>query len=48
MATNEEKLLLLRVNLYGAAQLLKGDDAKAFWELMDEVMMLKPDREASQ
>ena len=42
MATNEEKLMLLRIQLYGAAQLLKGEDAEAFWELINEIVSIRP------
>ncbi len=40
---NESKLGLLRINLYGAAQMLTGDDADSFWKLIDEIILLRPD-----
>lgn len=32
-----EKLMLLRVQLYGAMQTLKDQDLAEFWKLMDEI-----------
>ena len=37
MATNQEKLLLLRVQLFTAMQQLTGQDLEEFWNLIDEV-----------
>ena len=42
MATNEEKLMLLRMQLYVAAQVLKGEDAEKFWALIDEIVTIRP------
>ena len=42
MFNNEEKLMLLRVNLYGAMQLLKGEELEEFWALIDEIASQKP------
>jgi len=38
---NEEKLALLRINLYAAAQALKGEEADQFWQLIDEIVVLR-------
>ena len=34
---NREKLMLLRVQLYSAMQILKGKDLEDFWILIDEI-----------
>jgi hypothetical protein len=36
--SNEQKLALLRINLYGAMQLLKGAEAVQFFDLLREVL----------
>lgn len=41
---NEEKLLLLRLQLYTAAQMLKGKELADFWSLLDEVAMLREEK----
>jgi hypothetical protein len=38
--SDEEKLALLRIQLYGAAQLLKGEHLVAFAELIREIAMV--------
>jgi len=38
--TNEEKLMLLRVQLYAAAQTLKGADLEAFRALIREMAVV--------
>lgn len=38
---NKDKLVLLRVQLYGAAQLLKGEEANEFWALLEEVQRIR-------
>lgn len=40
MLGDAEKVLLLRVQLYAAAQLFKGEDLAAFTELIREIAML--------
>jgi len=37
----DPRLTRLRVELYSAAQMLKGEDAEEFWKLIDEVHDLK-------
>jgi len=37
----DPRLIRLRLELYTAAQTLKGDDAKYFWTLIDEIYDLK-------
>lgn len=34
---NQEKLMMLRVQLYTAMQILKGTDLEDFWKLIDEI-----------
>ena len=38
---NEQALMMLRVNLFGAAQVLKDDDAREFWKLIDDVVKVR-------
>lgn len=33
----DQRLVRLRIELYFCAQQLKGDDAKEFWKLIDEI-----------
>ena len=37
----DPRLLRLRVELYTAAQVLKGEDAAAFWQLIDEIQQIR-------
>lgn len=37
----DERLIRLRVELFTAAQSLTGEDAEAFWTLIDEVASIK-------
>lgn len=37
----DPRLLVLRVQLYAAAQTLRGEDLAEFWDLIDEVLMIK-------
>jgi hypothetical protein len=39
---DDPRLTRLRIELYTAAQTLKGEDAKEFWKLIDEILMLAP------
>lgn len=39
---NEEKLALLRVQLFTAMQQLQGDELDAFWELIRDVQACSP------
>jgi len=34
---DQEKLMLLRIQLFSAMQMLKGTDLEDFWKLIDEV-----------
>lgn len=34
---DKEKLVLLRMQLFTAAQTLTGDDADTFWQLIDDI-----------
>jgi hypothetical protein len=38
---DEEKLMLLRVQLYTAMQSLKGEALWKFWELINEIVVLR-------
>jgi hypothetical protein len=38
----DPRLLRLRIELYTAAQMLKGADATYFWTLIDEIVHLRP------
>ena len=42
MHSNEEKLMLLRVQLYGAMQRLKGAELDEYWALIEEVYAQRP------
>jgi len=42
-----EKLVLLRIELYSAAQTLKGKEAKEFWALLDEVQSIRDKSDSS-
>ena len=46
--SDQEKLLLLRVQLYGAVQLLKGEELRGFWALIDEIQSLRPLHQSPQ
>ena len=37
----DQRILRLRLELYTAAQTLKGDDAKEFWALIAEIESLR-------
>ena len=39
--SNEVKLALLRVQLFTAVHELQGDDAEAFWDLIDDVQQVR-------
>ncbi len=38
----DPRLFRLRVELYTAAQMLKGEDATYFWKLISEIVALRP------
>ena len=38
---NEQKLALLRIQLYTAIQTLKDEDLMQFWKLIDEIIACK-------
>lgn len=40
----DNRLIRLRVELFTAAQVLQGDDARAFWQLIHEIDLLRPSR----
>lgn len=40
--TNDEKLMWLRIQLFGAMQTLKGDDQTEFWRLIDDITECRP------
>ena len=37
----DQRLMLLRIQLYAAMQMLTGEDADEFWKLIDEIVSLK-------
>lgn len=37
----DERLAILKIQLYSAAQILKGDDLKEFWEMIDEFLSIR-------
>ncbi len=39
---SDPRLLRLRVELYSAAQMLRGEDATEFWKPIDEILTLRP------
>ena len=38
-------LRLLAVELYAAAQMLKGEEAEEFWKLIDQIQMIRERKE---
>ncbi len=47
MAVDVDTVLMqLRIQLYGASQLLKGEALAKFWELIDELELVRPTPES--
>lgn len=41
-----QQMMMLRIQLYGAAQTCEGDELREFWTLLDEVEKIRPDEMA--
>lgn len=40
-----QRLMILRVELFAAAQVLKGEPLKEFWKLIDDINSIRPKEE---
>jgi len=38
---HEQELVLMRANLFAAAQILKDEDAREFWKLIDDIQAVR-------